>query len=61
MSTLIGKAYVMDAPAPVAGDNPAPAPDTVYTCPHCGKAYKTEKGLTDHLAKEHPEGETPKE
>ena len=59
MSTLIGKAYGMDAPAPVAGADPAP--DTAYLCPHCGKVYKTEKGLTDHLAKEHPESETPKE
>lgn len=25
------------------------------TCPVCGKAYKSEKGLKDHLAKEHPD------
>lgn len=27
----------------------------VWTCPYCGKTYKTEKGLTDHIAKEHPQ------
>ncbi len=25
----------------------------VYACPVCGKEYKTEKGLADHMAKEH--------
>ena len=57
MSTLIGKAYAMDVPASAAKADPAQ--DIVYTCPHCGKGYKTEKGLTDHLAKEHPDGGTP--
>lgn len=33
---------------------PAQTP-AVWTCPYCGKTYKTEKGLTDHIAKEHPE------
>lgn len=23
-------------------------------CPHCDKTYKTQKGLDDHIAKEHP-------
>lgn len=26
-----------------------------FICPACGKAYKSEKGLRDHLAKEHPD------
>ena len=33
-----------------------------FVCPQCGKEYKTEKGLADHLAREHPEflvGENP--
>lgn len=29
----------------------------VFTCPHCGKEYKTEKGLAEHIAKEHQNGE----
>ncbi len=27
----------------------------VYTCPVCGKEYKTEAALAKHAAKEHPE------
>lgn len=27
--------------------------DPVFICPHCGKEYKTEKGLAEHIAKEH--------
>ncbi len=30
--------------------------DSVFRCPHCGKEYKTEKGLADHIAKEHQTG-----
>lgn len=26
-----------------------------YTCEICGKSYKTEAGLSKHMAKEHPE------
>ena len=29
----------------------------VFVCPHCGKEYKTEKGLAEHIAKEHQAGE----
>ena len=25
-------------------------------CPHCEKTYKTQKGLDDHIVKEHPNG-----
>lgn len=53
MGKLIGKTYA--APAPATG---APA---VYTCPHCGKEYKTEKGLADHIAKEHSDAPVPGE
>ena len=64
MSKLIGKTYA--APAPATG---APA---VYTCPHleyvkgelcphCGREYKTEKGLADHIAKEHSDAPVPGE
>ena len=54
MGKLIGKAFTI--PAPVAGvpEEQAQSP-MVWTCPYCGKTYKTEKGLTDHIAKEHPE------
>lgn len=24
-----------------------------FVCPHCGKEYKTEEGLTKHIEKEH--------
>lgn len=30
-----------------------------YICPVCQKAYKSEKGLKDHLAKEHPDYTAP--
>ena len=31
------------------GDNTTPT----FACPHCGKTYKTEKGLEAHIEKEH--------
>ena len=30
-------------------------------CPHCGREYKTEKGLADHIAKEHADAPAPGE
>ena len=30
--------------------------ETMYTCPICGKEYKTEEGLTKHIAEKHPDG-----
>lgn len=30
--------------------------DEKYTCPICGKEYKTEKGLQEHIADKHPNG-----
>ena len=27
-----------------------------FVCPYCGKEYKTEKGLAEHIAKEHQTG-----
>lgn len=30
--------------------------DEKYTCPICGKEYKTEKGLQEHIADKHPDG-----
>lgn len=26
-----------------------------FACPVCGKEYKTERGLAEHMTKEHPE------
>ena len=48
MGKLIGKTYAATAPSAVA---PAAAmqPSAVFACPHCGKEYKTEKGLADQL------------
>lgn len=28
----------------------------LFQCPYCEKTYKTQKGLDDHIAKEHPNG-----
>ena len=58
MGNLIGKTSA--APAPAAGA-PAAAmqPPAVFACPHCGKESKTEKGLTDHIAKEHADAPAP--
>ena len=36
-----------------------PPEDSVTPCPHCGKEYKTEKGLADHIAKEHADAPAP--
>ena len=48
MANKIGKAYAAPSPA-----KPAAVP-AAYSCPHCGKEYKTAKGLEEHLSKEHP-------
>ena len=29
--------------------------EPVYTCPHCGKVYKTEESLEKHLKDKHTE------
>ena len=60
MGKLIGKTYAAPAPAAVA---PAAAvqASAVFACPHCGKEYKTEKGLADHIAKEHADAPVPGE
>lgn len=29
--------------------------EPVYTCPHCGKVYKTEEALEKHLKDKHTE------
>lgn len=40
---------------------PKPAdPPKLYTCPHCGKEYKTEDGLANHIKEKHP-GDEPTE
>jgi len=33
-----------------------PAAPDVYKCPHCGKEYKTEDGLANHIKEKHPDG-----
>ena len=32
------------------------AAPVVFTCLHCGKEYKTEDGLTNHIKDKHPAG-----
>lgn len=64
MGKLIGKTYATPAPAAVApaaaaGAAAAVQPPAVFACPHCGKEYKTEKGLADHIAKEHADAPAP--
>ena len=60
MGKLIGKTYAAPAPAAVALAA-AVQPSAVFACPHCGKEYKTEKGLADHIAKEHADAPVPGE
>ena len=43
--------------AKIVGLTFAPAAPDVYTCPHCGKEYKTEDGLTKHIAEKHSEAD----
>ena len=44
MGTIVGLTF----------DVPESAPE-VYTCPICGKEYKTEEGLDKHIQDKHPE------
>ena len=34
----------------------APATEEKFTCPICGKEYKTKDGLDKHIAEKHPAG-----
>ena len=44
MATIVGLTF------------PKPAdPPERYTCPVCGKEYKTEDGLNNHIKDKHPE------
>lgn len=37
-----------------------PATEGKFTCPHCGKEYKSESALTKHIQDKHPDtGGTP--
>ena len=45
--------------AKIVGLTFAPAAPAVYSCPHCGKEYKTEDGLAKHIAEKHPEEGAP--
>ena len=60
MGKLIGKAFTIPAPAAGVSAEPPQTP-AVWNCPYCGKTYKTEKGLTDHIAKEHADAPVPGE
>lgn len=44
MATIVGLIFKEEAPA-----------DELYTCPHCGKEYKTKEGLDSHIESKHPE------
>jgi hypothetical protein len=44
------------APEP-SQDAPEGATSPQYSCPTCGKQYKTEKGLEKHIATKHDEGD----
>lgn len=35
---------------------PAAKVDEKYTCPICGKEYKTQENLDKHIAEKHPDG-----
>ena len=50
---LAAKGYTVTQP-----DAPKDTEGAPYICPVCGKEYKTDKGLQDHLAKEHPDVKT---
>ena len=50
MPTIIGLIFPGEAP------NVEPAAEK-FTCPHCGKEYKTQEGLDKHIKDKHSEGE----
>ena len=54
MGKIIGLTF-KDEAAP----EKAATPD-VFTCPFCGKEYKTEDGLANHIKEKHP-GDEPDE
>lgn len=59
MGKIVGKIFKQSAA------EKAETPPQLFRCELCGKEYKTEKGLADHMKREHPldivPGESPEE
>lgn len=49
MARIVGLVFQEAAPVKET------ASEEKYTCPICGKEYKTEDGLQKHIADKHPE------
>lgn len=52
MGRIVGLVF----PAEEAGEAPVQAAEE-YTCPHCGKGYKSQASLDKHIKSKHPEAE----
>ena len=50
MSKIVGLTFTGSAPSE------GPTAEK-FTCPHCGKEYKTAEGLEKHIKDKHHEGE----
>ena len=48
MGKIVGKIFAQPA------EEKAETTPQLFRCELCGKEYKTEKGLADHMKKEHP-------
>ena len=44
MATIVGLTFKEEVPA-----------EDLYTCPVCGKEYKTKEGLDNHMETKHPD------
>lgn len=56
MGRIIGLTF----PADTAGEAPGKDAET-FSCPHCGKGYKSQASLTKHIKDKHPETAEPQE
>ena len=50
MAKIVGLTFTCSAPS----EEPTAEK---FTCPRCGKEYKTAEGLEKHIEDKHPEGE----
>lgn len=53
MGRIVGLVFPAEA-----GEASVQAAEDAYTCPVCGKGYKSQASLDKHIKSKHPEAET---
>lgn len=54
MGKIVGLIVAHPNVRPAASESEPDKQKEMFACTVCGKEYKTERGLADHMAREHP-------